>query len=308
MENIKILIDTDLGDDVDDAAAVMLALGCPALTVLGITTVYKDTCRRGEMVKDLLAQWGREDIPVHIGRGSALLKTEDKEQEKPIQYGLLETGDSAADKPVQHGLPEKEKCGETAVDFILDTVRKNPDVVILGMGCMTNLALAFLKDAESMRQVRIVAMGGAFFNTAPEWNIICDPEAASVVVEQSENLVMMGLDVTKFLKADQERLCGWRNRKSRTMDYYLKGVDIFREKTGFPVTLHDVLLVAYLIDPEVVGLKQGHFSVELAGRLTRGTMADRSNYYEIDPQIEKNFRFAQTVDVKRFWDVMEQYF
>ena len=44
MENIKILIDTDLGDDVDDAAAVMLALGCPALTVLGITTVYKDTC------------------------------------------------------------------------------------------------------------------------------------------------------------------------------------------------------------------------------------------------------------------------
>ena len=78
---------------------------------------------------------------------------------------------------------------------------------------MTNLALAFLKDAESMRQVRIVAMGGAFFNTAPEWNIICDPEAASVVVEQSENLVMMGLDVTKFLKADQERLCRWRNRK-----------------------------------------------------------------------------------------------
>ena len=92
------------------------------------------------------------------------------------------------------------------------------------------------------------------------------------------------------------------------MDYYLKGVHIFREKTGFPVTLHDVLLVAYLIDPEVVGLKQGHFSVELAGRLTRGTMVDRSNYYEIDPQIEKNFRFAQTVDVKRFWDVMEQYF
>lgn len=220
----------------------------------------------------------------------------------------METGDSAADKPVWHGLPEKEKCGETAVDFILDAVRKNPDVVILGMGCMTNLALAFLKDAESMRQVRIVAMGGAFFNTAPEWNIICDPEAASVVVEQSENLVMMGLDVTKFLKADQERLCRWRNRKSRTMDYYLKGVDIFREKTGFPVTLHDVLLVAYLIDPEVVGLKQGHFSVELAGRLTRGTMVDRSNYYEIDPQIEKNFRFAQTVDVKRFWDVMEQYF
>ena len=163
MENIKILIDTDLGDDVDDAAAVMLALGCPALTVLGITTVYKDTCRRGEMVKDLLAQWGREDIPVHIGRGSALLKTEDKEPEKPIQYGLLETGDSAADKPVWHGLPEKEKCGETAVDFILDTVRKNPDVVIFGDGLYDQSGSGIFKGCREHEAGEDRCDGGRFF-------------------------------------------------------------------------------------------------------------------------------------------------
>ena len=92
------------------------------------------------------------------------------------------------------------------------------------------------------------------------------------------------------------------------MDYYLRGVDMFQKKTGYPITLHDVLLAAYLIDPRVVSLKRGHFSVELAGRLTRGTMVDRSNYYEIDPQVEKNFYFAEKVDLERFWDVMEQYF
>ena len=49
MEKTKILIDTDLGDDVDDAAAIMLALKCPDLSILGITTVYKDTVKRREM-------------------------------------------------------------------------------------------------------------------------------------------------------------------------------------------------------------------------------------------------------------------
>lgn len=297
MEKYKILIDTDLGDDVDDAAAIMLALGCPDLEILGITTVYKDSGKRKEMAEDLLRRWGRADIPVHTGRGRALLETEERDVDPPIQYAILgKDGKTAVD------------FSETAVDFILETVKKEPELVILEMGCMTNLAQAFLREPERMKKVRIIAMGGAFFNTAPEWNIICDPEAAAVVVEQSENLVMMGLDVTKYLKVSPDRVDGWRSRKSETMDYYLRGVDIFQEKTGFPITLHDVLLPAYLIDPHVVTLKRGHFSVELAGRLTRGTMVDRTNYYEIDPQAEKNFWFAEKVDLDRFWDVIERCF
>ena len=127
-------------------------------------------------------------------------------------------------------------------------------------------------------------------------------------MEQSENLVMMGLDVTKYLKVSPERVDEWRGRGSKTMEYYLRGVDMFRNKTGYPITLHDVLLVAYLIDPQVVTLKRGRFSVELAGNLTRGTMVDRTNYYEIDPPVQGNFRFAEEVDLERFWSVMERYF
>lgn len=314
MEKIKILIDTDLGDDVDDAAAIMLALGCPSLSILGITTVYKDTKKRGEMVRDLLRRWGRMEIPVHIGRGRALLDGEERDFEEPLQYALLETAGSGGGEPLPQSRLEEERedsgiCApETAVDFILETVKKEPDLVMVEMGCMTNLAQAFLREPERMKNVRIIAMGGAFFSTAPEWNIVCDPEAAAIVAEQSENLTMMGLDVTKYLKVSGERLDEWRGRKSETMDYYLRGIEIFREKTGYPVTLHDVLLIAYLIDPGVVALRRGHFSVELAGRLTRGTMVDRSNYYEIDPQVERNFHYAAEVNPERFWSVMERYF
>ena len=69
------------------------------------------------------------------------------------------------------------------------------------------------------------------------------------------------------------------------MDYFLEGVRLFQEATGYPVTFHDVLLVAYLIDRRVVTLKKGHFAVELSGRLTRGTMVDMTNYYEINPEV-----------------------
>ena len=78
----------------------------------------------------------------------------------------------------------------------------------------------------------------------------------------------------KFLRMDEKRLKAWKDRKDKRMDYFLEGVRLFQEATGYPVTFHDVLLVAYLIDSRVVTLKKGHFAVELSGRLTRGTMVE----------------------------------
>ena len=159
-----------------------------------------------------------------------------------------------------------------------------------------------------MREVRIIGMGGSFLNSSPEWNILCDPEAASIVMERSGRLIMMGLDVTKFLRMDEKRLKAWKDRKDKRMDYFLEGVRLFQEATGYPVTFHDVLLVAYLIDSRVVTLKKGHFAVELSGRLTRGTMVDMTNYYEINPEVETDFQFAQSVDLERFYRIVDTYF
>lgn len=297
MDKVKILIDTDLGDDVDDSAALLLALNCPQFEILGITTVFKDTVKRARMVRDLLRIGGRADIPVCAGNGRALLERRFDEKEPPIQYGLLD------------GQPEEEENGGLrAEDFILETVRKHPDVVIVEMGCMTNLALAFVKEPKLMAQMKIIAMGGAFLNSKPEWNIICDPEAAAIVLESSENMIMMGLDVTRYLRIEENRLEQWRRRNTEAMNYYLRGVEMFREATGFPVTLHDVLLLAYLIDPAVVTLKQGDFLVELSGTMTRGTMVDQSNYYDIHASSDKNFYYAEDVDVKRFLEIVDRYF
>src|SRR5277367_5958920 len=63
----KIIIDTDIGDDVDDAFAVALALRSPELEILGVTTTFGDTETRARLVDRMLGEAGRRDIPVAVG-------------------------------------------------------------------------------------------------------------------------------------------------------------------------------------------------------------------------------------------------
>lgn len=295
MNKTKILIDTDFGDDTDDAAAFRLALTCGRLDIAAVTTVFGDTEKRAEMVLEFLSLYGKDDIPVAAGHGKALIERDHNAGPEPIQYPVLKN------RP-------KLLTNMPAEDLILQCVRDNPDLVILAMGAMTNLAMAFLREPELMRHVKILAMGGAFFDAKPEWNIACDPEAARLVMEQSENLIMMGLDVTKYLRISPQMLESWKDRNDPVMDYFLEGVSLFQKTTGFPVTFHDVLLTAFLLDPEVVSLQRGSYTVELSGSLTRGTLVSLSNYYEIDAPEEGRLLFASHVDTERFFQILEQYF
>src|SRR5689334_25428431 len=62
----KVIIDTDIGDDIDDAFAVALALRSHELKILGITTTFGDTEKRAKLLDRLLGEVGRADIPVAV--------------------------------------------------------------------------------------------------------------------------------------------------------------------------------------------------------------------------------------------------
>src|SRR6266568_2512316 len=63
----KVIIDTDIGDDIDDAFALALALRSPELQILGVTTTFGDTELRARLASRLLSEAGRADIPVFAG-------------------------------------------------------------------------------------------------------------------------------------------------------------------------------------------------------------------------------------------------
>ena len=64
----KIIIDTDIGDDVDDAFALALAVKSPELQILGVMTTFGDTETRAKLTDRFLAELGRPEIPVLAGK------------------------------------------------------------------------------------------------------------------------------------------------------------------------------------------------------------------------------------------------
>lgn len=286
----KIIINTDLGDDIDDAVAIALALASDEIEVKGITTVYKNTKLRAKMVKDLLEIYGRYDIPVFAGYGMPLIERVDI-NEAPVQIENL-LKDHILDEEVD------------AVDFIISTIKEEPETIIVEMGPQTNLALAFLKEPDIMKNAKIVAMGGSFLSTFPEWNIACDPEAFRIVTDFANNLTMIGLDVTKYCKVTENKLLKIKEINSPQIQYLYKGMEVFMKKTGYPITLHDALLIVHLINDKLITMKQSDFGVELGGTHTRGTIIHKTNYYELEPKTDKNFYYAVDIDLNKVMDLI----
>ena len=107
----RIILDTDIGTDVDDVMAVALAAISPELKVEGITTVYGDVDLRARMVTKVLHMLGREDIPVMAGSRDVLLRNREIWWLGHEGEGLLTEADRDLAYDRRH-----------AVDFIIDTV------------------------------------------------------------------------------------------------------------------------------------------------------------------------------------------
>ena len=181
----KYIIDTDIGDDIDDAFALDLALK-KDLGLLGVTTVFRDTQSRARIVKKLLRLYGKQ-LPVYAGYGATLDGREDK--------GRLCQWTPDLDNPEYR--PDNSSP-EAAVDAILDAARRyGKEFYLLAIGPLTNVARAILKDRETMLKCGgLIMMGGDFVNHYVEWNIHCDVAAAEIVFSSGMEIVAFGHEVT----------------------------------------------------------------------------------------------------------------
>jgi purine nucleosidase/pyrimidine-specific ribonucleoside hydrolase len=296
-----VLIDTDPG--IDDALALLLALASPELRVEALTTVA------GNVSVDLgTANLGRilavappPTVP-RIARGAA----------QPLRGSLVtathvhgEDGLGNLD-PARHPAQPPKVEMQDAASLILElAARHGPDLVIVALGPLTNLALALARDRATLaRAGRIVVMGGAVtvpgnVTAAAEFNIFVDPEAAAAVFAADLPLELVPLDVTRQVmlrEADLAPLAGRSDGRAgflRDMTAYC-----FRHWGG--MALHDPLAVGVAIDPTLVGVDRWHVDVETEGRHTRGlTLADRRERRERGPEAA-SCRVATTVDAPRF--------
>ena len=136
---------------------------------------------------------------------------------EPIHAAYIH-GESGIDGAV---LPEPSRPadGTDAVHFIIDTIRSTPDLWLVALGPLTNIALALRVAPDIAQRVAgISIMGGGRFGNrtaTAEFNIWCDPEAASAVFDSGVKIVMSGLDLTHQLIADPKRIEAVRSRAGR---------------------------------------------------------------------------------------------
>src|SRR5579864_9111685 len=193
----KIIIDTDIGDDIDDAFAVALALRSPELQILGITTTFRDTEARAKLVDRILGEAGRQDIPVAVG-----IHTDAK-------IGMSQ-------RPYAEGGHFARASHPAAVDFILDQIRRNPgEITLVCIGPLVNVGTIIDRDAQTFRKLkRVVMMGGSIERgyeidpysppspAEPEWNIKNDIVSAQKLFGAGVPIFEMPLDSTQ-LKLDE---------------------------------------------------------------------------------------------------------
>jgi purine nucleosidase len=293
---IRLILDTDIGTDVDDALALAVALGSPEIRLEGVTCVYGDVDLRARMVLKLLRLRGRADVPVFAGASRPLLGL------RPIYWaghegvGLLGRGDESL-------APEPEH----AVDYLVRAVMASPGQIHLAaIGPLTNVALAMLREprlAASLAHLTI--MGGALRGPAglalgyAEHNIKCDPEAAHVVMDSGAPITLVPLDVTTLVSLRREhlpRIEAARTPFHRAIADQLRLYPTFARRGS--THAHDPLAIATIVEPALVTTRRLHVDVETAGRVAAGATLMR----EPAEDAPANAAVALEVDAERAAD------
>lgn len=238
----KVIIDTDIGDDIDDAFAVALALRSPELQILGITTTFGDTEMRAKLLDRLLGEVGRSDIPVAAG-----VPTPPKTNFTQLKYA-------------QGGRFAKASHPD-AIAFLLDAIRRNPgEITLVAIGPLVNVGATIDKDLETFRKLkRIVLMGGSIYRgygdvrsgpprgPEPEWNIKNDIPSAQKLFSAGVPLFVMPLDSTQ-LKMDAAN----RNFLFRQGTPLTDALTLLYHEWGQETpTLFDPMTIAFMIKPEL---------------------------------------------------------
>jgi purine nucleosidase len=300
----KIILDCDPGHD--DAVAILLAHGSPAIELLAVTTVVGNQTL-AKVTQNALATGtiaGITGVLFAAGCARPLVRT--------IENAPAIHGESGMDGPT---LPEPtiELDPRHAVDLIIDIIMAHEPgtVTLVPTGGLTNIAMAARKEPRIVERVKeVVLMGGGYhtgnWSAVAEFNIIIDPEAAHIVFNESWPVVMVGLDLTHQALATDEVVAkikavgtGPAKFVCELMDFFAhayKGVQGF----DFP-PVHDPCAVAYVIDPTIVTTRKVPVDIELAGKLTLGmTVAD----FRAPAPEDCNTSVAVDLDHERFWDLI----
>jgi len=258
---IPVIIDTDIGDDIDDAFALGVALQDPRLQVIGITTAWGDTRTRTLLVRRFLTDVGRHDVTV--AQGPATHST--------ITFTQKQWAEGATDMT-----PAPD-----AIDFIRDQVRARPgEITLIGLAPLTNIEALQQRDPGTLRKLKQVFLmagsiyagylrNGAIPNPEPsaEYNVVSAPHGLAVLLESHVPVKLFPLDSTqiKLDEVDRDRLFAYGSPAADALTLLYHQWRLYNDWGQITPTLFDVIPVIALLQPSLCPLTNLRITVGEGG-------------------------------------------
>jgi purine nucleosidase len=255
-------VDTDIGDDIDDAFALGLILRSPELKVLGISTAFGDTETRARLVDRFLTAIGAASIPVTAGVHT--------ETDNPMTQRAY----------AEHSPARKHADGVVA---LLTAIRQHPgQITLIAIGPLFNVGAAIDRDPTTFKKLkRVVMMGGSVRRgydgkngetrpPEPEWNIDRDPKGASKLLAAGVPIFMMPLDSTQIhlVPAEREALFATGNPLTDQLTLlYHQWLAHSWDHSPTP-TLFDPVAAAYTFRPDLCPMQPMRLAVDEKGLTT----------------------------------------
>lgn len=257
----KILLDTDIGTDVDDAIALAYLLAQPNCELLGITTVTGESTKRAMLASSLCKIVGK-NIPIYPGIENPLIIKQ--LQDKAQQADALSKWNHKIDFPK----------GE-AIEFLRTQIRKYPgEITLLTIGPLTNIGALFTIDPEIPSLLGgIVIMGGKFDLNAPaysniEWNAMGDYHATEIVYRAKVSIHRsIGIDITSKVTMNSNDFKEFCNHK--LLMPVLDFSKVWFEKWDV-ITFHDPLAVTTVFNDNICSFHPGLVKVEITKERSEG--------------------------------------
>ncbi len=262
----KILVDTDVGNDIDDIFALTYLFSRDDADILGATTVWGEPRARAACV-DVIARAKGRRIPIFSGYEYNC---------KGTAKGKIYERYMAFERDNEHG--DDFGGGENdAIDFMYRTIKENTgEVTLIAIGPLTNVAKLFTKYPDSPALLsELVVMGGAYFENPRctwdirvEWNFKCDPHGAKIVFDAPvKKITVLGVDLTWDYQLPRLEAAGLFGDSLQNAPQRAFAENVYQ---GDPIWFHDPLACAVTFDKSLGEFVRGEIEIELDDEELRG--------------------------------------
>jgi len=233
----KVILDTDIGTDVDDALALAALMGSKEVDLIGITTVYGDVRLRSAIAMHLCSLVNRE-IPTFAGEGKTI--------------SGREVWVSGSEGKNYENLASFTPQITSAVDFLVNAVVSQPKSIdVIAIGPLTNIARAIQTNLDFAEKVkRVWIMGGDFTQSRVEHNFKCDIDAARIVLESNVPISILDLPSSQKTIIRMEEIEQIRNAPALGALLYSEIMSWIRPRNQDWTIPHDPIAALTLLAPE----------------------------------------------------------